>query len=906
MPLLFTSTAQPSTSATEGANTSASRVEDSKWKRRFVLFVQTRFAFVFVLALAVALVQNFLVPNGRTTFIFDSSHYLITAQKMTELLIVALSGKSTASLLYEPNFVSFLSLDGPVVPGFWAALFALIRHVPTTVDWPFVVAVQSVLHAFSSVAIALLCRMLSGRREYAFLAGCLWAFYPGALLASGRFLTEPLSIVLLSFCLLSLSKYPSGYLNKMSSGILCGLLVLLKPAFAPAVGLALAYTWLRDGRKLMQLAVMSCAFLAILAPWAVYSKMTTGKFSFTVQRGPTFNVAKGMDVEADGWGLIPDSPLRALFTEDDGPMATLSAIVSTHPQESAQLCLRKITRLYAQPWNDFKHQVLVPGLSWQIGYHWFLLATGLAGLMAFLFEGRNFVHERGKRTAIVLAIFLVTQSVYLIFEAITRYGFLTMPLLTVFAGYGLSLLLDGKVSFGRKVRLGVMIALASSLVCGIVMAEDVTRLREAKEIAHQVTPGQTFAKTFTFIQGSVPATLETALVLIDADDNCRSMKVVCNGRLVSDSPIPLGYFDSSKYQQYEMLRKYVQAMGLNLNDLRQWYAVELPVAWLNLSGANTVEFVAADKPVTIYGDKACVPDSPADKNNSNQVATSVKMLSTDCVNSGKLCNSLLSKEIREFSVVPTAKVIESSFTLQQGQEVQSNCLPAVTSLPHLAFSSTSGSEQNKVMLGDSLRIRLLLVPAPVLLATAAPAGAAATANNASSDKSLTSLKYTRSISPEDFDFYMRDNDSQFIRVNKTTGKIARRNYAMVNVDALEPSSHVKVRLTFKALPEKVAGKLGVTIAVVGKNTTVVIPANVPHYVAVPAQGGTFTIEDLVPVKLLNGKLEALLVSFYPGPWLETSQYGPPRDAINAKVGEITLEASPVNMPELSGKQTIYY
>ena len=123
---------------------------------------------------------------------------------------------------------------------------------------------------------------------------------------------------------------------------------------------------------------------------------------------------------------------------------------------------RKIVRLFAQPWNDYRLNCLLLPLFAQIGWHKALIAFGLFGIVALLMDIARKDIERTKELHAqkielifcLLVILLIGHFIYLPFVSCSRYGFTAMPLMTIFAVLGVGRLFSlGRMALGGAAAL---------------------------------------------------------------------------------------------------------------------------------------------------------------------------------------------------------------------------------------------------------------------------------------------------------------------------------------------------------------------------------------------------------------------------------------------------------------------
>ncbi len=410
----------------------------------------------FLVALSLALWLHFSGQEPHNVFFSDSRHYLESCQQLVTLIQSMTAGLSAGSGFHPQisrSLADNVMLDGPLMPLLPAIYFALTGKSPTPLDWqPFVVLACTV-HALSAGLVCALAGQLTGSRKWALLAGLSWATYPSALVASGRYLTETPATLLLLWTLWSAARLiePAGKNNLAVAGnafrlgVLTGATLLFKPVLVPCslatTALALCFTK-RWKTKAVMSVLIAAGLATLLVPWTLSSKALTGRIYLTPQRVPVFNVAKGCDVEADGWGSLPNFPLTDLLCTTDAVLPTIAAVLQTHPAELVGLTLRKITRLWGIPWNDFRLPVLGLDNQSQQWWHLTLLALSAAGALG-VFSARAVSGDSeasARRACFVGSAAILTVAAHLVyvpFETISRYGFSSMPFVLILAVYGL-------------------------------------------------------------------------------------------------------------------------------------------------------------------------------------------------------------------------------------------------------------------------------------------------------------------------------------------------------------------------------------------------------------------------------------------------------------------------------------
>jgi hypothetical protein len=145
-------------------------------------------------------------------------------------------------------------------------------------------------------------------------------------------------------------------------------------------------------------------------------------------------------------------------------------MASAHPKETLNLVLRKATRLWEFPWNDYQQRFLrfAPAAS-HVWWHDAIVIAGLSGLLIFLCTGLDRSIPASRRfigTAGTLAI--IGHGVYVLFAANARYGFTAMPFLVLFAAYALYRLAQRRVLIAPLAAMCSAAALIAVCRTGIV------------------------------------------------------------------------------------------------------------------------------------------------------------------------------------------------------------------------------------------------------------------------------------------------------------------------------------------------------------------------------------------------------------------------------------------------------
>lgn len=405
----------------------------------------------FVLSLAVCLLQNLSARSLEMARLFDSGHYLTTCEGILNAGKQILANPQLENIRHLcQELQADVMLDGPVLPSIAALLFGLLNKLPSAIDMRTPIVLEAVFQALAAALVFAAASKLTASRGWGVLAGIIWALYPPAVIGAGKFLTEvPTTVFMLALVLTAnklveqkpISSARHIWLWSFACGLMSILTIFSKPALQLGVAAVMALAFfLLSGYKQKLIAVGGVipGVLAILLPWLLFTQMATGHFYLTPQRKPTGNLVIGSDLETDGWASLPTSNFVSLYSEEEPALPVALGIYRAHLPELANLTLRKITRLWANPYNDGRNKFWgIPVLAQQA---WHRLIWALALLGALVFAGRNQVSAMRENRFIGYAALLLIAGhlTYLAFVTISRYGFTAMPLAVILAVYGLA------------------------------------------------------------------------------------------------------------------------------------------------------------------------------------------------------------------------------------------------------------------------------------------------------------------------------------------------------------------------------------------------------------------------------------------------------------------------------------
>ncbi len=878
-----------------------SRLRSQTWLLPMVLP-----ALCFLVAFAVSLVNNLFSAESKIVLIFDSRHYLESARLMVlwwqESLAKGDMFAALSNLVSSQKwFGEYLILDGPVLPTTAAIVFAAIGKVPQPTDWRVLIVVLSLMHATSSLLVCLLAKRWLNSANWGLIAGLSWALYPAAIVASSRFLTETPAVTLLLAGIWLLDKFikedKPARMTAVFLGMVDGLLLLLKPVLVPIWGLAHLIAWFAcNWKKRVVLPTLVVAgIVAAFVPWLVTTKVVNGEFQLLPQRVPSYNTAKGCDVEVDGWSAQPSAPLTEIFAHEASPMAAISGVWTTRPQESLNLALRKVTRIWSWPWNDFRQHPLGLSMDVQRGWHWLFCLLSLGGAFVLLTAPKpinrtiNFV---GYASLAIVSAHLI----YLPFETINRYGFTAMPFMVLLAVYFAHALVRMKklpqaifkltipaIAFcylisndyvSRLVAFGCDASTAHSLelfvtwlaACWLILAgfSLTASLTPKKKHATvilltvlicivsgavlagfafdtkpltwscRLQPGQSACRTLDLDNAqlrSLKQPLGGALVLIDGDSSTSGAKVTVNGQVLSDKPVIIQQFRPQSYWVLDTMRKYAGTMGFKFDDWKQWYAVSVPVSCLHLSGGNVIVVSADKEPLTVYGEYSRGHEGQFPKD-------------LDRFSAGLFCND--------------GELLDGRLQ----QPISKRFVPSVSSLEAGGFGNYDDLSPVEGKQTGEYHIYLAALFNPS--ATGGDAGRGAS--------------YTKDLRSADFDPLLRvpGEGANVIGISKAQFQCVAKNTVEVSVPQhVTQGSHlvVNIRGKMRSHTKKSLFSL-LPVAVGGKNNafTMVLP-HAPASIGATTDWQDFAIVEEIPIAAMQGAITKLHLGIYPGPWEQVSEYG---------------------------------
>lgn len=829
-------------------STPEEKVEETKKSSSRGPFLNRALAYmcVFLVALFASMAHDFLEPNTRTVFFADSRNYQRSSNYICTAFMDAMKGKDVRPYLKQEHIAARIENDGPILSTVLATIFTVIGHPPESKDWKVFVTIQCVIHAVTAVLVVALVVEFIGSIRWGTAAGLAFALYPGGLIASGRVMTETLSCLLCTAYLLLLLASTRRMLWSPLCGFIAGLAWTMKVVLIPPVITALLFLAGLKKLKPAAIAVIVAGIFVVVTPWALFSKDFLQRTMITTERASVHNAYIGWDTETDGFqASFPTPKERMLLVHD--PISVIWGQVLSEPTGTFLLTLEKFARYYGLPFNDFRHQCYGISSTGLIPIHLLYLFLGALGVVMYAAGGYRRLSDSGRLACNLTLVVLFFMQCYFLFEANTRYGYTSFPLLCAFGALGLWICLS---LFRQKnwFKLSWTVATASLLTFLVFNSETLVKMSEPKQTVHSLQPGQKAQAVIDL--KSITRASNYALVLVDGSEGLSSAEVQVNGHVLPDRLISLAYLDSKRFTQFNLMKEYGYGLKAPVEELRQWRAAIVPIEWLNERGKNTIDIKARSQ-TNIYGDK---------KQNYRRF----RSLDAVCVN--RLLYTPTDLEARPFEPVQSAGV-EKSFSIDG-----------------------SGSGKQTIG-GESLRIYLAFLQ---------PMNVSVYRKSVGDEKAVE-----QSFTQADFPLLMRVHNSDEITSSKFIV-----SHSVTNVNAKIPrykqATHARITLTGDVRSAAPDGQAGIAISTGGDSDLFWMLARLPYSIPCGKEWKPFTISDLVPMDAFKGRATQVGIGIYPGPWPEVMGLGPAVAGPQVSLKNLRLKIEPVASLDMHGSRLMVY
>ncbi|MBU6451185.1 MAG: hypothetical protein KGS72_05380 [Cyanobacteria bacterium REEB67] len=459
-------------------------------------------ALAFIAPALLSLLYTFVLNHFDRGLVWDSAHYVLSSSELLKWTTSCLQGHYVAPA--NSDLGISLMVDGPVLPTFGAIMILIGRQLGATAEASILTG-QSFVCGLNSFLLYWLGRRLGAGRKLSLIAGLLLGLNPATIVSASQFLTEQLTVtVLLTFTLTTTGALPRGKLNGGEKpsffqygayiilGALCTLVLHLKTALFPSVTLVLLLALIARKNSLRLRAniivAMAMGFFIALVPWLAFSKVASGngRMSLGPNRVPSINLAVGMDLDSDAWGVAPptDSVMPIIF---DKPSAIVASLWQGDQFKMSCLFLRKTARLFAYSWNDFGWSVFGLNWYWQCLLQRLLLCGAMLGMIYLLFQEKLLHNHFATLTNVdflklTILLMVAGHFIFVPFETQPRYGYSAVPFLILLTLVGAQKLRKAQLFPYLYASLSLcLLILASSDLTGPIFA--LTRTIETAQIA---------------------------------------------------------------------------------------------------------------------------------------------------------------------------------------------------------------------------------------------------------------------------------------------------------------------------------------------------------------------------------------------------------------------------------------
>jgi 4-amino-4-deoxy-L-arabinose transferase-like glycosyltransferase len=294
-------------------------------------------------------------------------------------------------------------------------------------------------------------------------ASYIYALHPISFWYSTRFASEIVAVPVLLLCLLIIDRFftESTRLRALQAGLLLGVAALTKSAYVVLLPLVLLFAAYRSRRKLQQFLpcalIVVLSFASIQSVWLWRNYTISGEIvPFTTMNGVTFflgnRIVEQFDAkrltagtEADEWAQAlyqsvqadiaakqPDMSLPRLEAETDKQLRAMAVqLVLTKPL----LVVRKVLAGMVFIW--FLSDTTAKSLGW---------AAFQVPLLTLAIIGIYRQRQWSLSTQFLLSFVMVFLLAYAVVSPIARYATPVVPVVMLFASYGLISLLKSSAS----------------------------------------------------------------------------------------------------------------------------------------------------------------------------------------------------------------------------------------------------------------------------------------------------------------------------------------------------------------------------------------------------------------------------------------------------------------------------
>lgn len=381
--------------------------------------------FLALVGLALLLRVSFLVSYDHVP-VSDETDYLELTTSIVDTRSYSIGGVPSA--FRPPGYPAFLA----AIRVIFGPSLVVIRIIQMFLD--------------IGIVVGLYAMGLNYGRIVAAFAGLLWALFPPAILYSSLVLSETFSAFLLValFVTLTSQAWPASAVRLLVAGLLAGVLVLVKAwVLLFAIGVILLL-WIRTQAR-SKLLLFSAGLLLIIAPWMMRNVIVFGSPLISTNAG--INLYMGNNPSATGAykAGLPDTLLAVSHDELEFHRLSLSLAIGHILQDPASFVGRipvKIAHTFRGEgellvWafhpnirdktSSFSDKYRSLPLTLILGVNFFymtFLLIGIAGVLRFW---------QSEHTSLTVLLSGTLVAVHAMFFGGSRFHFLLMPLMTLFA-----------------------------------------------------------------------------------------------------------------------------------------------------------------------------------------------------------------------------------------------------------------------------------------------------------------------------------------------------------------------------------------------------------------------------------------------------------------------------------------
>lgn len=325
----------------------------------------------------------------------------------------------------------------PLYPGLLAGLYGVFGETVLAVQ-----LTQALLGAATAVLVWWIGRRLFGT-AVGIISASAFALYPLAIWYASAVFSETLFTFLLTgFVAMVLWWFDvRGCRLAAASGAVLGLAMLTRPValLLPfVIGVAILVRRRSAPGLLSEFALFLLAVGLAIAPWTVRNYVASGGRFIPIATGGGGTIAYGTQYALDPLpakiGRKPARELRARQNPEGNPPMF-------DPAEDEALYERAIRAILAKPGRFLKATLVRAGRFWYFAYTpqriAFCLILHLPILLFAAFGIANAIKSRVRGCGILIVIVAYFWGLHSVSHAIVRYSVPIMPLVIVFASYGL-------------------------------------------------------------------------------------------------------------------------------------------------------------------------------------------------------------------------------------------------------------------------------------------------------------------------------------------------------------------------------------------------------------------------------------------------------------------------------------